>query len=165
MSIKQVCKHKKVPKGTLIVCSPTKLHKDVQYLFQHHYTICIRGFLWCFGVALNNVCVCIANKKESNNLESIQLPNTFRRRHQRERRTHLKQRHQNTTSSSQKDNFFSKKIGQTAIQNKNFTRTYMQRRTTIEVINHSRSTGLERSVKIFLRGGLKSILRGHNPRP
>ena len=55
-------------------------------------------------------------------------------------------------------------IGQMAIQNKNFTRTYMQRHTMTEIVNNSRSTALERSVN-SLTGGLKSILRGHNPRP
>ena len=52
----------------------------------------------------------------------------------------------------------------------------MQRRLMTEIVNHSRSTALVQSVKILLRGvgvvcvcvgggGLKSILRGHNPRP
>ena len=60
----------------------------------------------------------------------------------------------------------------------------MQRHEMTDIVNHSRSTALESSVKILLcvcgggggRGGeggggagmegvLKSILRGHNPRP
>ena len=55
----------------------------------------------------------------------------------------------------------------------------MQRHTMTEIVNHSRSTALERSVKTFRGGGggrgvdwagrgvagLKSILHGHNPRP
>ena len=45
------------------------------------------------------------------------------------------------------------KIGQMTIQNKNVTRTYMQRHTMTEVVNHSRSNALEQSVKI-LPGGL-----------
>ena len=43
-----------------------------------------------------------ANRKEGNDQESIQLPNTFRPRHQRTRRTHLKQRHRNQTLQSKK---------------------------------------------------------------
>ena len=60
------------------------------------------------------------NRKEGNYQESIQLPNTFRPRHQRERRTHLKQQHrnQNTTSRKPKVQLLSQIIGQTAIQNK-----------------------------------------------
>ena len=44
--------------------------------------------------------------------------------------------------------------------------THIQRRT-ITKINHDRRTSLERSVKSISRegGGLKLILRGHNPRP
>ena len=33
----------------------------------------------------------VANRKEDNDQESIQLTNTFHQRHQRERRAHLKQ--------------------------------------------------------------------------
>ena len=40
-------------------------------------------------------------------------------------------------------------IGQTAIQNANFTRTYMQRHTLTKIVNHSRNTALERTVKIL----------------
>ena len=36
----------------------------------------------------------IKSRKKGNDHESIQLPNTFRPRHQREKRMHLKQRHQ-----------------------------------------------------------------------
>ena len=54
------------------------------------------------------------------------------------------------------------KFGQTAIQSENFTRTYMQRHTTTEIVYHSRSIALERSV-IFFTGGLISILGGYNP--
>ena len=39
----------------------------------------------------------------------------------------------------------------------------MQRHTMTGIVNHNRSTTLERSVHILL--GLKSIVRGHNPRP
>ena len=55
-------------------------------------------------------------------------------------------------AESQKDSFFPK-IGQTAIQNKNSTRTYMQIHRMTETVNRSRSTALERSVKIFTGGG------------
>ena len=41
---------------------------------------------------------------------------------------------------------------------------HIQRRT-ITKINHDRRTALERSVKSISLGGLKSILRGHTPRP
>ena len=72
--------------------------------------------------------------------------------HQSERRTYLKQQHhnQNTTSRTPKGQFLFQTIGQTAIQNKIFTRTYMQRHTMAEIVNHSRSTALERSVKTLL---------------
>ena len=102
------------------------------------------------------------NTKESNDQESI---------YQREKRTHLKQRHrdENTTSRKQKGQFLSQVIGQMAVQNKTFIRTYMQRHTMTEILSNSRSNAFERSVKVLL--GLvvvgvefKSILRGHNPR-
>ena len=51
------------------------------------------------------------SRKEGNAQESIQLPYTFRPRHQGERRTHLKQRHHNKNTTSRKQ-----KIGPTAIQ-------------------------------------------------
>ena len=44
----------------------------------------------------------------------------------------------------------------------------MQGHTVTEIVNHSRSTALELSVNFSGVGvgmGLKSILRGHNPRP
>ena len=77
-----------------------------------------------------------ANRKKGNDKESIQLPNTFRPRRQRERRTHLKQRHnnQNTTSRKPKGQFLSQIIGQTATQNTNFTRTYMHRHIMTEIV-------------------------------
>ena len=53
-----------------------------------------------------------ANKKKGNDQKSIQLNNTFRQRHQRERRTHLKQQHhnQNTTSRKPKAQFLSQTL-------------------------------------------------------
>ena len=56
------------------------------------------------------------------------------------------------------------KIGQTAIQNNNTNSNNNNNKITrTEIVNHSRITALERSVKYYW--GLKSILRGHNPRP
>ena len=56
-------------------------------------------------------------------------------RHQRERMTHLKYWHhnQNTTNRKRKGKFLPK-ICQTAIQNKNDTKTYMQRHTMAELV-------------------------------
>ena len=82
---------------------------------------------------------------EGNDQESIHLPSTFRPRHEKERRTYLKQRTTIKTlqAESQKDSFFQKKKkkknGQPAVKNKNFTRTYMQRHTMTETVNHSRN--------------------------
>ena len=49
----------------------------------------------------------VLNRKDGNDQETIQLPNTFRSRLQRERKKHLKQRHhnQNTTSKNPKGQF------------------------------------------------------------
>ena len=60
----------------------------------------------------------ILNRKEGYDQESIQLPNTFRLRHQRERRTHLKQRHhnQNTTCRKPGGQFLFPKNAQTDIK-------------------------------------------------
>ena len=41
-------------------------------------------------------------RKEGNDQESIQLPNTFDPRPRKERRTHLKQRHHNPNTTSRK---------------------------------------------------------------
>ena len=49
----------------------------------------------------------------------------------------------------QKDSLFHI-TGQTAIQNKYFTRTYMQRHTMTEIVKNSWSTTLKRFVKIVL---------------
>ena len=91
---------------------------------------------------------------EDNALESIQSPNTFRPRHQRERRTHLKQRHYNQNTTKQKAKSSFPKIGRTAaIQKKKITRTFMQRHTMTEIVIHSRNIILERSVKFYWLGG------------
>ena len=52
------------------------------------------------------------NKTEGNDQESIQLPNTFRPRHQRKNKTHLQQRHhnQNTANRKPKGQFLSHKL-------------------------------------------------------
>ena len=75
-------------------------------------------------------------------------------RHQRERRTHLKERHhnQNTTSRKPKGQILPKN-DQTAIQNQICTKTNMQRHTMTDIVNHSKSTAFERSVKILLGEG------------
>ena len=88
------------------------------------------------------------NSKEGSDQESIQLPNNFRQRHQRERMTHLKQRHhnQNTKAESQKDRFVSQKWPN-GFYNKKITRIYMQRHTMAEIVDHSRNIAFERSVK------------------
>ena len=85
----------------------------------------------------------------------MQLPNTFRPRHKRDGKTHLKQWHhnQNTTSRAAKRTVSFPKISQTAFQNNNFSRAYIQNHTMTETVNHSRVTALERSVEILLGGG------------
>ena len=75
------------------------------------------------------------NRKKGNGQESIQSPNTFRQRHQRERRTHLKQRYHNqNTTYKQKAKWTVSfpKIGPTAIPNKNFTKTYTDRSSKLQ---------------------------------
>ena len=96
------------------------------------------------------------NRKEGNDQESIQLPNTFHSktpRHQRGRRTHIKKWHhnQNTTSRKLKGQVLPKKWPN-GYQNKKFTKTYMQRHTLTDIVNHSKSTALEQSVKVLLGG-------------
>ena len=106
----------------------------------------------------------IINRKEGNDQEPIQLPKTFRPRHQRERWTHLKQRHHKTLQAeSQKDSFFPNN-GQVTIQNINFTRTYMQRHTLTEMVSHSRSSKNLTAGK-GVGAGLTSILGNHSPLP
>ena len=76
-------------------------------------------------------------------------------------------------AKSQMDSYFPTKWPNGYPKQKYVSDTHIQRRT-IAKIKHDRRTALERSVKsISLRavwgggggGGLKSILRGHNPRP
>ena len=80
-------------------------------------------------------------------------------RHQRERRTHLKQRHHNQTlqAESQQDSL-SQKLA------KRLSKIKFSPGHTCK--DHSRSTAFERSVKILLEGGgLNRFLRGYNPLP
>ena len=86
----------------------------------------------------------------------MQLTNTFRPRHQGKGRTHIKQRghNQNTTSRRPKGQFLSPKIGQTAIQNKKFTRTYMQGHSMTGIVNHNRSKHLLGTVNKNITAGL-----------
>ena len=74
-------------------------------------------------------------------------------------------------TESQTDNYFPTKWPNGYPKQKDVSDTHIQRRT-ITKINHDRRTALERSVKSISLGGgggaggeLKSILRGHNPRP
>ena len=64
---------------------------------------------------------CHASRKEGNDQESIQCPNTLRPSHQRERRTYLKQRHhnQNTTNRKPKGQFLSQKLAKRLFKMKN----------------------------------------------
>ena len=77
-------------------------------------------------------------------------------RHQRERRAHLKQRHHNQDTTRGKprgQSVFSRILAKRISKIKISPRVYMQRHTMIEIVNHSRSTALGRSVKILLGGG------------
>ena len=81
----------------------------------------------------------VITRKEGNDQESIQLPNTFRSKTPTGKMDALK-----ATAKKKKKK---KKIE----KNKKYTKTYMQRTTVTEIIKHSRSTALEQSVKILLR--------------
>ena len=69
-------------------------------------------------------------------------------------------------AESQTDSCFPTKWPNGYPKQKYVSDTHIQRRT-ITKINHDRRTALERSVKSISLGGegVKSILRGHNPRP
>ena len=77
-------------------------------------------------------------------------------------------------AESQTDSYFLTKWPNGYPKQKDISDTHIQRRT-ITKINHDRRIALERSVKSISRGGseggvgeeggLKLILRGHNPRP
>ena len=80
-------------------------------------------------------------RKEDNDQESIQLPNTFRSKTPKGKDAvtapqskHYKQKAKRTVSSPKND--------QTAIQNKIIPKTYMQRHSMTDIVNHSRSTAL-----------------------
>ena len=85
---------------------------------------------------------CHSNRKEGNDQESIQLPNTFRSKTPKGKKDALKA----TVSES-------KHYKQKAKKKKKFSRTYMSRHTMAVIVNHSKSTALERSVKILLGEG------------
>ena len=97
------------------------------------------------AVSLDENCI---NRKEGNDQESIQLPNTFRSKTPKGKKDalkatelqskHYKQKAKRTVSFP--------KIGQTAIQNK---KNQDIRHTKTEIVNHSRSTALNRSVKYY----------------
>ena len=77
----------------------------------------------------------ITNRKEGNDQEAIHFPNTFRSKTLTEKKgalkataPHYKQRAKKIVS----------KVGQTPIQNKHFTRTYMKRHTMAEIITKTR---------------------------
>ena len=91
------------------------------------------------------------NRKEGNDQESVQLPDIFRPRHHRERRTHLKQRHHNLniTSRKLKVQLLLQKMAKRLSKNK-FHQDIHARHTMTEIVNHSRSAAPERSVKILL---------------
>ena len=75
-------------------------------------------------------------------------------------------------AESQTDSYFPTKWSNVYPKQKDVSGTHIQRRT-ITKINRDRRTALERSVKSISvevgggggEGGLKSIFRGHNPRP
>ena len=92
-----------------------------------------------------------ANRKEGDDQESIQLPETFRPRYQIERRTrltapqsrHYKQKARRTGFPPNRPNGYQKNK---KIEKKEITRTYMQ---MTEIVNHSRSTALDRQIKHY----------------
>ena len=95
------------------------------------------------------------NRKEGNGQESIQLPNTFRPKHQKERSTHLKprQHNQNTTSRKLKGQFLSQNWPN-GYQNENFTRTYIQRHTTTAQQKHCLGTARKNFTR---RAGMRGL--------
>ena len=128
-----------------MLCVPPVLPKNKVKLGVCRVPVCL--FFWGAGIFRISQ---FLNRKEGNDQESIQLPNTFCPRHQRERKTHLKQRYRNkkTTSRKQKRQFLFQKVGQTAIQNKkknspgHTAKTYNDRNSKPQ-----QKPALERSVK------------------
>ena len=102
-----------------------------------------------FSVYLNRHVFVMRNRKKCNDQESIQLPNTFRSKTPKGKRDALKATAPQLKHYKQKANrtVSFPKIGQMAIQNKNFSRTYMQIHTMTETVNHGRGAALEQSVK------------------
>ena len=95
------------------------------------------------------------NKKEGNDQESIQLLNTFRSKTPKGKKEALKVKAPQSKHCKQKAKrtVSSWNNGQTAIQNKNFTKKYMQIDRYERIVRHSRIIALERSVKILLGVG------------
>ena len=67
-------------------------------------------------------------------------------------------------AESQTDSYFPTKWPNGYPKQKDVSDTHIQRRT-ITKINHDRRTALVTVSEKYFTGGLKSILRGHNPRP
>ena len=113
-----------------------------------------------------NRSVSLENREEGNGQKSIQLPNPFRPRHQRERRRHLKQQHhnQNITRRKPKEQFLSPKIRRTAIKDKKKNHQDIHAKTYND--RNSKPQQKHRlGMFIKITGGLKSTSVGHNPRP
>ena len=89
----------------------------------------------------------LLDRKECNDQESIQLPNTFcsktRKEKEKKDAPRAKGHNQTTTSRKPKGQFLSQKLAKRLSKVKKFTR---------EIVNHSRRSALERSVKILLWG-------------
>ena len=119
--------------------SPSRFHL---FTCRVLYNIIIISLFTAKQTCIMYVCMYVC-RTEGNDQESIQLPNTFRPRHQTERRTHLKQRHhnQNSTSRNPKGQFLSQ-FAKRLSKIKKITRTYIQRHIMKEIVNHSRSTAL-----------------------
>ena len=79
---------------------------------------------------LQSTTVRYVNRKEGNDQESIQLPNTFRSKTPKWKKAAIKVTAPQSKHYKQKvkSSVFPPKHGQTAIQNKNFTKTYMHKR-------------------------------------
>ena len=95
------------------------------------------------------------SRKEDNDQESVQLPNTFRSKTPKGKKDALKVTTPQSNHCSRKPKGqFLPKNGQMTIRNKNFTKIYKQRHTMIDIVNHSRSTALERSIICYWGEGV-----------
>ena len=111
------------------------------------------------GVAMAKV----LKGKEGNDQESIQLPNTFHSKHQRGRRTFLKQRHHNQNITSRKPNGYQKWKFHQDIHAKTYNdrNSIPQQKYRLGTISKTLTGGGAGGGG----RGLKSILRGHTTRP